>query len=211
MTRRVFEPVLEQDERLADQRLRRDRPFGRQRMPGRHDEQQLLAIDRHRVQRRIVDRQRQQPEVGRARPQLAHQPRRAAGDDLDVDVGMALPVTPSAAAGRRRGRPSCRRRAAACRSASSCDRGCSPVVSRMSSNTRWLSCSSFSPVGVIWIRRPKRRNSGSLNSSSSSRICRLIADCETCSRAPAAVNEPLSAIARRISSCRRSIVRLLKC
>src|SRR6266545_3559965 len=47
--------------------------------------------------------------------------------------------------------------------------------------------------------------SGSLNSSSRSRIWRLIADCETCRRAPAAVKEPLSAIARRISSCLRSM------
>ena len=43
-------------------------------------------------------------------------------------------------------------------------------VSRMSANTRWLNCSSVSPVGVIWMRRPNRMNSGSLNSSSSSRI-----------------------------------------
>src|SRR4051794_38612796 len=53
--------------------------------------------------------------------------------------------------------------------------------------------------------------SGSLNSSSRSRICRLIADCETCSRAPAAVNEPVSAIARSISSCLRSIGLYLTC
>src|SRR3954463_2090734 len=37
-------------------------------------------------------------------------------------------------------------------------------------------------------------------------ICRLIADCETFSRAPAAVKEPVSAIARMISSCLRSMV-----
>src|SRR5262245_16950943 len=55
------------------------------------------------------------------------------------------------------------------------------------------------------MRRPKRMNSGSLNSSSSSRIWRLMADCETFRRAPAAVKEPLSAIARRISSCLKSI------
>ena len=36
-------------------------------------------------------------------------------------------------------------------------------------------------------------------------IWRLIADCETFSRAPAAVKEPVSAIARMISSCRKSM------
>ena len=60
-------------------------------MPDGHDEQQFLVDDRHRLQRRIVDRQRQQPEIGGAGPQLAHQPRRPAGDHLDVDVGMTLP------------------------------------------------------------------------------------------------------------------------
>src|SRR5689334_4973827 len=55
------------------------------------------------------------------------------------------------------------------------------------------------------MRRPNLRNNGSLNSSSSRSTCRLTADCETCRRSPAAVNDPLSAIARRISSCLKSI------
>src|SRR5688572_13013045 len=55
------------------------------------------------------------------------------------------------------------------------------------------------------MRRPMRWKTGSPSSSSRSRIWRLIADCETCSFSPAAVNEPVSAIARMISSCRRSM------
>src|SRR5215471_13787508 len=78
-------------------------------------------------------------------------------------------------------------------------------VSRMSLNTRCASWSSASPAAVIWTRRPRRTKSRSWNSSSSSRICRLMADCETWRRAPAAVNDPVSAIALTISSCRRSI------
>src|SRR5919112_4525399 len=77
-------------------------------------------------------------------------------------------------------------------------------VSRMSANMRWLSCSSASPAGVICTWRPKRMKSGSFSSSSSSRIWRLMADCETWSRAPARVKEPVSAIALMISSCLRS-------
>src|SRR5688500_16085190 len=80
------------------------------------------------------------------------------------------------------------------------------VVSLRSWNTRWLSCSSDSPAAVMRMRRPTRRNTGSLSSSSSSRICRLIADCETWSLWPAAVNDPVSAMARMISSCRRSTI-----
>ena len=60
------------------------------------------------------------------------------------------------------------------------------------------------------MRRPTRRKTGSLSSSSSSRICRLIADCDTCSLWPAAVNEPVSAMARMISSCRRSTRQALR-
>src|SRR5678815_4318492 len=55
------------------------------------------------------------------------------------------------------------------------------------------------------MRRPIRWKTGSPSSSSSSRIWRLMADCETCSFSPAAVKEPLSAIARMISSCLRSM------
>src|SRR5688572_4700018 len=55
------------------------------------------------------------------------------------------------------------------------------------------------------MRRPIRWNTGSPSSSSRSRIWRLIADWETCSFSPAAVNEPVSAMARMISSCRRSM------
>src|SRR5712675_1173214 len=40
---------------------------------------------------------------------------------------------------------------------------------------------------------------------SQSAICRLMADWDTCSFLPHAVNEPVSAMACRISSCRRSI------
>ena len=57
-----------------------------------HDQQQLFLDRRHRLQRRIVDGQRQQAQISGARPQLAHQARRAAGNDLDVDVGVPLPV-----------------------------------------------------------------------------------------------------------------------
>ena len=77
-------------------------------------------------------------------------------------------------------------------------------ASAMSSNTRRLSASSVVPAGVIRILPPTRRNSCSSSSSSSSRIWRLTADCDRCSWWPAAVNEPVSATARRISSCLRS-------
>ena len=60
-------------------------------------------------------------------------------------------------------------------------------------------------AGVIRMRRPIRWKTGSPSSASRSSTWRLIADCETCSFSPAAVNEPLSAIARMISSCRRSM------
>ena len=70
-----------------------------------------------------------------------------------------------------------------------------PTVSRTSRNTRWPSCTRLSAAGVIRTCRPTRRNSGSPSSSSSSRIWRLIADCETCSFLPHAVKEPVSAIA----------------
>src|SRR5262245_883196 len=53
--------------------------------------------------------------------------------------------------------------------------------------------------------RPTRRNSGSPSSSSSNRIWRLMADCETCSFRPQAVNDPVSAMACNISSWRRSM------
>src|SRR5262245_48495264 len=55
------------------------------------------------------------------------------------------------------------------------------------------------------MRRPIRSKTGSPSSSSRIRIWRLIADCETCSFSPAAVNDPVSAIARMISSCLRSM------
>src|SRR5687767_2723517 len=55
------------------------------------------------------------------------------------------------------------------------------------------------------MRRPMRWNTASPSSSSSSRIWRLIADWETWSFSPAAVNDPVSAMARMISSCRRSM------
>ena len=57
-------------------------------MAARDGEQELLADDRHGRQRRVVDRQRHQAEIRRARAQLAREPRRAAGQDLDVDVRM---------------------------------------------------------------------------------------------------------------------------
>ena len=88
--RRVFDPCLEDDERLADQRLDADRVLGRQRMPDRHDQHQLLAQHRHARERGIVDRQREQREVGAPRAQPAQQPLRAAGGDLDVHVRMVL-------------------------------------------------------------------------------------------------------------------------
>ena len=81
----------------------------------------------------------------------------------------------------------------------------SVTVSLMSPNTRWLSCTSASPAGVIRMRRPMRRKIASFISSSSRRICRLIADCDTCSFRPAPVNDPVSATACTISSWRRSI------
>ena len=59
-------------------------------MAGRHHEHQLLAQHRHAGERRIVDRQREQREVGAPRAQPAQQPLRAAGRDLDVDVRMVL-------------------------------------------------------------------------------------------------------------------------
>ena len=59
------------------------------------------------------------------------------------------------------------------------------TVSLMSPNTRWLSCTSDSPAGVMRTLRPTRRKMLSFSSSSSSRICRLIADCDTCSFRPA--------------------------
>src|SRR5688572_18619192 len=55
------------------------------------------------------------------------------------------------------------------------------------------------------MRRPMRWNTASPSSSSSSRTWRLIADCDTRSFSPAAVNDPVSAMARMISSCRRSM------
>ena len=54
------------------------------------------------------------------------------------------------------------------------------MVSFRSWNTRWLSWSSDSPAAVMRMRRPTRRKTGSFSSSSSSRICRLMADWETC-------------------------------
>ena len=74
------------------------------------------------------------------------------------------------------------------------------TVSFRSWNIRWLNCSSDSPAGVMRMRRPMRRNTGFFSSSSSSRIWRLMADCETWSLWPAAVNDPVSAMARMISS-----------
>ena len=74
------------------------------------------------------------------------------------------------------------------------------TVSLMSPNTRWLSCTSDSPAGVIRTLRPTRRKMLSFSSSSSSRIWRLIADCETRSFRPAPVKEPVSATAWTISS-----------
>src|SRR5262249_35706657 len=71
--------------------------------------------------------------------------------------------------------------------------------------TRLLSWRSASPTGVICSRRPSRTNSRSWNSSSRRRIWRLMADWETLRRAPPAVDEPASAIARMISRCRRAI------
>ena len=79
------------------------------------------------------------------------------------------------------------------------------TVSLMSPNTRWLSCTSDSPAGVMRTFRPMRRKMLSFSSSSSSRICRLIADCDTCSFRPAPVKEPVSATAWTISSWRRSM------
>ena len=79
------------------------------------------------------------------------------------------------------------------------------TVSFRSRKTRWLSCRSASPAGVMRMRRPMRRKTASLSSSSSSSTCRLIADCETFSFWPAAVKEPVSAMARMISSWRRSM------
>src|ERR1051325_2786149 len=78
------------------------------------------------------------------------------------------------------------------------------TVSCRSWKTRWLSCRSASPAGVMRMRRPMRWKTVSPSSSSSSRICRVVADCETSSFSPAAVNEPVSAMARMISSCRKS-------
>ncbi len=74
------------------------------------------------------------------------------------------------------------------------------TVSLMSPNTRWLSCTSASPAGVMRMRRPTLRKMFSLSSSSSSRIWRLIADCDTFSFRPAPVNDPVSATACTISS-----------
>ena len=78
------------------------------------------------------------------------------------------------------------------------------TVSVRSWNIRWLSCSSASPAGVMRMRRPMRRKTGVFSSSSSNRIWRLMADCDTCSLWPAAVKDPVSAMARMISSWRRS-------
>ena len=55
------------------------------------------------------------------------------------------------------------------------------IVSFRSWKTRCDSCSSDSPAGVMRMRRPTRRKTGSFSSSSSSRIWRLMADCDTCS------------------------------
>jgi hypothetical protein len=81
------------------------------------------------------------------------------------------------------------------------------TVSLMSPNTRWLSWTSDSPAAVMRTLRPIRKKMLSFSSSSSSRICRLIADWDTCSFRPAPVNEPVSATACTISSWRRSICR----
>ena len=72
---------------------------------------------------------------------------------------------------------------------------------------RSLRPSSVVPAGVMRILRPRRRNSCSFSSSSSSRIWRLTADCDRCSCCPALVNEPVCATARSISSCLRSTPR----
>src|SRR5436190_3296805 len=78
------------------------------------------------------------------------------------------------------------------------------TVSRTSRNTRCPSLTSASAAGVMRTCRPTRRNSGSPSSSSSSAIWRLMADCDTWSFRPHAVNDPVSAMAWRISSWRRS-------
>ena len=82
--------LLEQHERLADEILRRDLLAPGQRMLRRGHEEQLLAHDRHAHQIGIVDRQRQQPEIGGAGAQLSNEPRRRARRQLHVDVRIVL-------------------------------------------------------------------------------------------------------------------------
>src|SRR5258708_648540 len=84
-------------------------------------------------------------------------------------------------------------------------------VSRMSLKTRWLNWSSTSPAAVIWTRRPRRTKSRSWNSSSRSRICRLIADGGKFGRGPAPANDPVWARARTIpGGLRPRVVRAVR-
>ena len=87
---RVSGPRLEQYERLTREILRRDVFLARQGMLRSGHEQQLFAHDRDTDERRVVHRQRQQAEIGSARAQLANQPRRRSGHQLDVDVRVLL-------------------------------------------------------------------------------------------------------------------------
>ena len=68
-------------------------------------------------------------------------------------------------------------------------------------NTRWLSCSRASPAAVMRTRRPTRRKTGSLSSRSSDQD--LAADGrlrDAQALAGGSVNDPVSAMARMISS-----------
>ena len=81
---------FEQHEGLTDQVARDDLALLRERMRRRGHQEQFLAHDRDRDQVRIVDRQREQPEVGVAGAQLPNQARRRARRELDVDLRMFL-------------------------------------------------------------------------------------------------------------------------
>ena len=82
---------LEQHKRLEREILRpHARPPG-ERMIRRHDQEELLAQRRHHDAGGLVDRQRQQREIGQPRPELADETWRCPGDELDLDARMRLP------------------------------------------------------------------------------------------------------------------------
>ena len=89
MTRRVLEPPSNRMNGCRDERGRRDRPC---RSPAGVPQAPRAAVPRESTGTVASAGSSigsvSKPEVGAARPQLAQQARRAAGDHLDVDVGV---------------------------------------------------------------------------------------------------------------------------